>query len=213
MIGSDTLYTMLESKHLLEGRNPYWWPNAGTFEVVVGAVLTQNTTWHAVEKSLKALEHALTLETFSGLQEEVLKEAIRPSGYYNQKAERLLLLAKAIEREFGTFDAFQHGVTRQWLLSQKGIGPETADSILCYGCFREEMVVDTYTRRLLKTYGIVWKEYERYKAYLEEGIRTRFEGAYALRFARFHGMIVEYGKQMKRGPYSTEMQIHSHISD
>jgi endonuclease-3 related protein len=196
--GSDMIYRELEALKLLEEHPPCWWPNTGTFEVVIGAILTQNTSWHNVEKSLKALEGTLTLERFLNISESELKAAVRPSGYYNQKSERLRLLAKNIEESFGTFEFFQNRVTRSWLLSQKGIGPETADTILCYGCFREEMVVDSYTRRLLKSYGIVFRDYEAYKHYLETGIKRYFSDNLPYHFARFHGMIVEYGKQVSR---------------
>ena len=199
MKSSYTLYKELESLGLIDHRPAYWWPNAGTFEVVIGAVLTQNTTWHNVEKSLANLEGYLTFENFLTLDEERLKNCVRPSGFYNQKAPRLLALAKNIQKHFGTFEAFQKEVTREWLLAQKGVGPETADSILCYGCFREEMVVDSYTKRLLKNHGITFGSYNAYKSYLEEGIRENIEKNIAMHFARFHGMIVEYNKKIK--PY------------
>jgi len=198
MKSSYTLYQILDSLNLLKDRPSYWWPNAGTFEVIVGAVLTQNTTWHNVERSLDNLHPYLTLETFLTLNEAHLKSYIRPSGFYNQKAPRLLMLAHKIKEVFGTFESFQKTVTREWLLSQKGVGPETADSILCYACFREEMVVDSYTKRFLESHGIILSSYDAYKAYLEEGIKKHFKKNISLHFARFHGMIVEYNKQMKQ---------------
>jgi len=198
MRDSYSIYRELEEKNLLMDRPEYWWPNAGSFEVVIGTVLTQNTSWKNVEISLENLAGYLTLDTFLLLDEKELKRAIRSSGFYNQKAQRLLMLARNIRSEFVTFQAFQHRVTREWLLRQKGIGAESADSILCYACFREEMVVDSYTRRLLKQYGIIFESYEAYKAYLEKGIRKHCKDDIALHFARFHGMIVEYHKQRKR---------------
>lgn len=197
MKSSYVLYKELESLGLIDHRPAYWWPNAGTFEVVIGAVLTQNTTWHNVEKSLSNLYGHLSLETLLQLDTETLKTYIYPSGFYNQKAPRLLALAQNIKEDFGTFEAFRKEVTREWLLARKGVGPETADSILCYGCFREEMVVDSYTRRLLESHGITFKSYDAYKAYLEKGIRENIEKDIALHFARFHGMIVEYNKQRR----------------
>jgi endonuclease-3 related protein len=194
MTDSYTLYRQLQTHDLLAHRPKWWWPNAGSFEVVIGAVLTQNTTWKNVETSLENLAGFTTLDTFLTLEETDLKARIRPSGFYNQKAPRLRIIAKNIKEIFSTFFHFQNGVTRDWLLSQKGIGEETADSILNYGCFREEMVVDTYTKRLLKTHGITFKTYGEYKAYLEEGMRRHIRKDLALHFARFHGMIVEYNK-------------------
>jgi len=206
ILKSHHLYKALRAEVLLKESPPYWWPNAGTFEVVVGAILTQNTTWHNVEKSLKNLEGSLTLASFANLTPDTLKRAIKPSGFYNQKSQRLLTLSHHILADFQTFESFQKEVTREWLLAQKGIGPETADSILCYGCFREEMVVDTYTKRLLEQYGIVFGTYDDYKHYLEEGIRAYCHDNLALLFAQFHGMIVEYGKQKEQLPLQIEQR-------
>jgi len=193
---SYAIYEELQALNLLTHRPEWWWPNAGRFEVVIGAVLTQNTTWRNVEKSLANLQGCLDLESFLHLDIPDLKERIKPSGFYNQKAPRLHIIAKNIKSEFGTFETFQQEVSRSWLLAQKGIGEETADSILNYGCFRAEMVVDTYTKRLLKTYGIELQNYGTYKAYLQEGLQRRYpQEELALHYARFHGMIVEYNKR------------------
>ena len=189
------LYSFLKMQNLLEERELYWWPNSGTFEVVIGAILTQNTTWKNVEKSLRELNGFLELESFVQLDMEQLKEQIRSSGYYNQKSARLLLLANNIAEEFGDFKEFQKGVTREWLLAQKGIGEESADSILCYACLRDEMVVDTYTKRFLLTFGIEFKKYCEYKEFLEDGFQENNTKERALLFARYHGMIVEYNKR------------------
>ena len=197
---SYALYRKLDALDLLKHRPPHWWPNAETFEVVVGAILTQNTTWKNVEKSLKNLEGFLTLESLLTLNEEKLKEHIYPSGFYNQKAPRLLSLARHITDEFGSFERFRNEVTRDWLLQRKGIGPETADSILCYACFRDEMVVDNYTKRVLRQYDVVLPSYIAYKSFLEEGIRKHCHDDINLIFSRFHGMIVEYNKRMKLKP-------------
>ena len=189
------IYHYLDLKELLKNSPKLWWPNAGSFEVVVGAILTQNTTWKNVEKSLKNLDGFLSLERFITLREDKLKELIKPSGFYNQKAPRLLALAQDIYDTFYTFDKFQEKVTRAWLLDKKGIGEESADAILCYACFRDEMVVDTYTKRLLDTrYKIRFKKYSEYKEYLESGIRENFDKDLYKIFAKFHGMIVEYSK-------------------
>jgi len=192
------IYDFLQQQNLLENSPQFWWPNAGEFEVVVGAILTQNTTWKNVEKSLKNLENFLTLDSFLSLHVNTLKEKIRPSGFYNQKAPRLLQLAQNIQNEFGSFQYFQKKVTREWLLSQHGIGEESADAILCYACLQDEMVVDSYTKRLLKTFDISFKNYMQYKEFLESGIKEAFTcKKLNLIYARFHGMIVEYNKAQK----------------
>ncbi len=192
------IYNFLQEKNLLENSPKLWWPNAGTFEVVIGAILTQNTTWKNVQKSLKNLENFLNLDSFTALHVKVIKEKIRPSGFYNQKAPRLLVLAQNIQNEFGNFETFQKKVTREWLLAQKGIGQESADAILCYACLRDEMVVDSYTKRLLKTFDIAFKTYKQYKDFLEDGLQEAFTcKELNLIYAQFHGMIVEYNKTQK----------------
>ena len=192
------IYTFLQKQNLLENSPPFWWPNAGSFEVVIGAMLTQNTTWKNVEKSLVNLEGFLCLERFASLDEERLKQMIKPSGFYNQKAPRLLQLARNIKDEYITFETFQKEVSRKWLLARKGIGKESADAILCYACLRDEMVVDAYTKRLLKVFDIEFKNYSEYKSFLEAPLREAYpkEKLFDI-FARFHGMIVEYNKRVK----------------
>ena len=198
------IYSYLKSFDLLRDSPKYWWPSFGTFEVVVGVVLTQNTTWRNVEKSLYNLQNHLTLESFLRLDEAELKERIRPSGFYNQKAPRLLALAKALRDDFGSFGRFQKEVERSWLLAQKGIGKESADAILCYACKRPTMVVDAYTKRVLKRFDLVYKEYDEYKSFLERGVdkhwdllKDECEADKTLFYARFHGMFVEYAKRIK----------------
>jgi len=188
------IYNYLINQDLLFTDELLWWPNSGTFEVVIGALLTQNTTWKNVEKSLSNLDGFLTLDSFITLDEQRLKDMIKPSGFYNQKAPRLLALANNIHQEFISFDVFKDKVSRQWLLNQKGVGEETADSILCYGCFRDEMVVDTYTKRLLKKFGIEFKKYQDYKTFLDIGVRDHFKKNLNMIFIRYHAMIVEYNK-------------------
>ena len=198
MKNSFEIYNFLEKKNLLENSPKYWWPNAGSFEVIVGAILTQNTTWHNVSMSLRNLCSFLELDSFLTLDEETLKEVIKPSGFYNQKAPRLMQLSKNIKDTFGSFKAFENEVDREWLLKQKGIGKESADAILCYACLRDVMVVDSYTKRLLKYFDIEFNKYDEYKEFLEDGIRDNIdEKNLNLVFSNFHGMIVEYNKRFK----------------
>lgn len=196
------LYTALECLDLLQNSQPLWWPQHGTFEVVVGAILTQNTQWTRVTISLENLAQAgdLTLEALSKIDPEVLMELIRPSGLIKAKAKNIILLCQAILDEFGSFEVFTHEVSREWLLRQKGIGPETADSILCYACMREVMVVDSYTARLLRAFGYEFENYGDLQEWCERGIREHCNTKTLQRtFAHFHGMIVEYVKQNTNG--------------
>jgi endonuclease-3 related protein len=187
-----------------ELRDPYWWPNSGSFEVVVGAILTQNTRWENVEMALSNLRTTISIDTKSiiDLDIEILASLIRPSGFYNQKATRLKALCNAIEEEYSSFEDFQDRVSREWLLSQKGIGFESADSILCYGCYKEEMVADKYTHRLLNALGVEIDEYEEIKSFLQRGLDANLKSIEDIVeyddivkiYALFHGMIVEYSK-------------------
>lgn len=196
------LFKALERLDLLQNSQPLWWPQHGTFEVVVGAILTQNTQWTRVTVSLSNLAHAnvLTLEVLSTIDAQTLMELIRPSGLINAKAKNILLLCHAMLEEFGSFEAFKEDVTREWLLAQRGIGPETADSILCYACERPVMVVDSYTARLLRAFGYEFENYSDLQEWCERGIREHCDESILQRtFAHFHGMIVEYVKHNTNG--------------
>lgn len=191
-------------------KDPLWWPNSGTFDVVVGAVLTQQSKWERVEESLQRLRsHAvLHVEALADAQESLLKHCIQPSGCFEAKAKNLKALAVAIGEEFGSFEAFALHVTRPWLLAQRGIGPETADAILCYGCYQEALVVDRYTAILLAFYGYTFEDYESMQEWCLEGLEeeARLDALYGKRlskaevYARFHGKIVEFCKgKVKKG--------------
>jgi len=210
LINSYELLKALHSLQLpIQERDPWWWPNSGTYEVVIGAVLTQNTKWQKVEEALENLRslNALTIGGLAKIEEELLREAIRPAGFYNTKAKRLKLLNQAISDKFGDFEIFQYEVQRRWLLGKKGVGEETADSILNYACYREAMVVDSYTAALLKSFGYEFEDYRSLQAWLIEGlkdydikVRELFPNLpKAQIYALFHGMIVEYCKKYKRG--------------
>lgn len=199
----------LKEKNLLENSPTFWWPNYGTFETVIGAILTQNTKWTNVEKSLENLKkyELNTLETLSDADVPLLIQAITPSGFKNQKAVRLKLLCQNIQNSFNDFENFQQEVSRTWLLAQKGIGEETADAILCYGCKKEEMIVDKYTQKLLHSFGFEFESYEELKQWCEYGINENFDKIIQLYgyeitlnqlYCRFHGKIVEFMKQNPR---------------
>jgi endonuclease-3 related protein len=202
---SYELLMELKEKNLLKNKPKFWWPNYGTFEVVIGAILTQNTKWENVQKALdnyKSLYNKWRLEDVATLEPSFLAEIIKPAGFYNQKSKRIIALSRNILRDFGNFENFKENVTREWLLSQKGIGCESADSILCYACAKEEMVVDAYTKKLLKKHGYEFESYYEMKEWCERGIKENwhklaklYEDNLNLCFARFHGKIVEYMKR------------------
>lgn len=206
----DLLCRLKASGYLQTTRDSLWWPQSGTQKVVIGAILTQQTKWERVEESLANLEARgiCSLEGIAGADVEVLREAIRPSGFYNTKAERLKRLSENILAGYGDFGTFQQETDRTWLLAQKGIGMESADSILCYACYRPVMVVDSYTNRLLTALGYTFDDYMTIQAWMHEGIeanRDKLSRLYgkdislAELYARFHGKIVEFAKEHIRG--------------
>jgi len=212
---SFELYNALERLNLLQNSQPLWWPQHGTFEVVIGAILTQNTQWARVTISLANLIQAevLTLEILSTIDPEILMELIRPSGLIKAKSKNIIHLCQAILEDFGSFDAFRYQVTREWLLRQKGIGPETADSILCYACERSVMVVDSYTARLLRAFGYEFENYGDLQEWCERGVREQCDEEILQRtFAHFHGMIVEYVKGNSKGKNIDIVQFSSMLA-
>ena len=192
------LYLALKPLNLLEEKPPLWWPNIDTFEVVVGAILTQNTQWTRVEVSLENLRQngLLSLEAMAACDIDLLMECIRPSGFFKAKSKNLKTLAENIVQSFGDFENFKTEVSREWLLAQRGIGPETADSILCYGCGREVMVVDKYTQQLLAALGWEFDTYDDIQHWCQECF---YSDDLHRDYALFHGMIVEYMKRYKKG--------------
>jgi endonuclease-3 related protein len=137
-----------------------WWPARGPFQVMVGAVLTQRTAWRNVELAISRLDGAGidTVDALMALSLEELEALIRPSGTYRQKARRLRGLFTLVQAfPEGSLEAFLDRPAdelREDLLSVKGIGPETADSIILYAAKGPAFVVDAYTRRILERVGI-----------------------------------------------------------
>lgn len=186
--------------------NKKWWPNFGTFEVVVGAILTQNTKWQKVELALQNLrrENLISAEKIAEISQEGLALLIKPSGFYNTKAKRLKALCEAIVRDFTDFENFALAVDREWLISQKGVGAESCDSILCYACARPEMVIDSYTLRILGALGYEFESYDEAKDFMSG---LDFAKIYALTnlndenevYALYHGLCVEFCKAHLKG--------------
>jgi len=208
MISSATelFYKLKECGYDDSSRDPWWWPQSGTFECVIGAILTQNTTWSNVEKALENLKSAslLDLESLSIAPLPLLEELVRPSGYYRTKAKNILQLSKNIQSQFTTFSNFQELVTREWLLAQRGIGPESADAILNFACYQEAFVVDNYTKRLLMAFGYDFEHYDLLQEWIVDDFYSRYSEVYptlsrAQAYARAHGMIVNYCKEHKKG--------------
>jgi endonuclease-3 related protein len=157
------------------------------FEISIGAILTQNTAWKNVEKALINLkkQDLLNCKGILRVNEEKLKELIRPSGYYNQKAERLKIFAD-------WFSKLKNIPQRNELLSLKGIGPETADSILLYAFKIPSFVVDAYTKRIFYALKLIKKDsrYEEVKHLFEHNIPRDFK-----LYQEYHALLVEHAKR------------------
>ena len=171
------------------------------FEIIVGAVLTQNTSWPQVEKSIINLKEAISLTPFEilNMDENEFKSAIKPSGYYNQKYNYL--------RNISQFYISLQGSTplRKDLLSVKGIGPETADSILLYAYGEKEFVVDAYARRIFSHLGLINKKdsYNKIKKLFEDN----FDGE-VNDYQEYHALIVEHAKNYYfKKPYGADDNI------
>lgn len=175
-----------------------WWPGRTRTEIVVGAILTQNTNWRNAERAIAQLRAAGLLD-WAALQEvsaEDLAERIRPAGYYNIKARRLKnLVAWLWARHDGDFDGLASmnvGDLREQLLGIHGVGPETADSILLYGLDLPSFVVDAYTARVAGRHGLIddGAGYEALKSLFEDSLPADAE-----MFNEYHALLVEVGKR------------------
>lgn len=178
-----------------------WWPGDSPFEIMVGAVLTQNTNWQNVEKAIARLKEAdlLSFAAMSALPVEELAQYIRPAGYYNVKAVRLQNFFGMINDQWdGDLDYFlaQPGAEiRENLLGVKGIGPETADSMVLYAAEYPIFVVDTYTHRILSRHDIIPQEYGYFE--IQELLMDNLEEDTRL-FNEFHALLVQTGKHFCR---------------
>ncbi|MCA9214858.1 MAG: hypothetical protein KDB27_17425 [Planctomycetales bacterium] len=184
---------------LLDAFGPqHWWPGETRFEVIVGAVLTQNTAWTNVEKAIDNLRDAniLNIEAMSELTLEELAELIRPAGYFRVKAKRLANLLMFINEEYGGSldDVFSVGLStlREQLLGVNGIGPETADSILLYAGQKQTFVVDAYTARFVKRHEWIDEEADYYA--IKDYFESQLEPDVQL-FNEYHALIVQLCKR------------------
>lgn len=191
-------------QRLFEHYGPqHWWPGDTPFEVMVGAVLTQNTAWTNVERAIHNLKanDALDPAAIVAACHEDLAAWLRPSGYFNVKAERLRgFCAWYLQR--GGFEVLSKTPTaalRGELLAVKGIGPETADDILLYAFERPVFVIDAYTRRLFSRLGHVQGDepYEDLRACFEQKLRGTDAERVAL-YNEYHALIVRHAKEACR---------------
>lgn len=189
----------------------FWWPGKTRFEIVVGAILTQNTAWRNVEKAIKNLkgQKLLSPEKLFNLPVSDLANLIRPTGYYNIKAKRLKSFLEFLEKRY-QFNLTRMNKTdtltlRQELLSVKGIGEETADSILLYAFNRPVFVVDAYTRRVFSRHKFfsakaTYSEIQKFfTANLPKDVKI---------YNEYHALIVRIAKEYcKKNPNCKECPL------
>jgi endonuclease III related protein len=179
----------------------HWWPGRTRFEVIVGAILTQSTSWNNAERALTALrrEKLLSPSALEQLPLARLAKLIRSSGYFRQKARKLKAFVQFLRQLYqGSLDkmfATPTAELREQLLAVHGIGPETADSILLYAGNHPVFVVDSYTRRILERHQLVHGKhsYEQIRQLFQENLP-----ASPLLYNEFHALIVHAGKHFCR---------------
>ncbi len=200
----NKLYRLLYREYGPQG----WWPGDSQLECILGAILTQNTSWKNVEKAINNLRKSnlISIDKLKLLTTDELAQLIRPSGYFNQKALKIKNFIKFITENYNAslermFDEEMY-VLRDKLLSIKGVGPETADSIILYGGNKPIFVIDTYTYRVLSRHGLVPEQ----TSYNE--MQELFMDSLNLDpgiFNEYHALLVKVGKEhcKKRIPVCT----------
>ena len=186
----DAMFTAYGPQH--------WWPAETPFEVVIGAILTQNTNWKNVERAIANLkrENLLSPEALARVPTEQLAEVIRPAGYYRIKAKRLKNFITMLVRDFGgdlaALFALRTSSLREAVLAVSGIGPETADSIVLYAAAKPVFVIDTYTARILYRHGVIdlGATYEDMQALMQDNLAED-----VAMFQEYHALLVEVGKR------------------
>jgi endonuclease-3 related protein len=189
LVGYQTLLAAYGKQH--------WWPADTAFEMMVGAILTQNTSWRQVETAIAQLKAAdcLTPQAILACQPERLQVLIRPSGFFRQKSERLLTLS-AFYVQYGGVEGLRPlplATLRTMLLALRGVGAETADSILLYALDQPVFVVDSYTKRL--AHRLAWlpesvHAYDAVQAFFHQHLTASVP-----LFQELHALIVQHAKQ------------------
>jgi len=223
---SESIYSSLLKRYGVQG----WWPvlNPGTgcsvysggfpsgsrtmFEICIGAILTQNVAWKNVEKSLMQLKSSglLSPRILHETENSVIAGLIRSSGYYNQKAIKIksfLDWFRGYGYSFSRLQKLDTAVLRKELLSVRGIGPETADSILLYALNRKIFVVDAYTRRIFSRLGLVDPSctYDDLQLFFHKKFHSDTAG-----YNEYHALIVAHGKEIcKNRPLCTDCCLRS----
>jgi endonuclease-3 related protein len=176
-----------------------WWPAESDFEIVLGAILTQNVAWKNVIKAIANIKEAgiFDIEGILEVENEVLEELIRPTRYYKQKAKKLKAFCHYVQENYGgsleKFFALEKGRLRQELLSIWGIGQETADSIILYAANKPVFVIDAYTKRIFFRLGLTDENitYEELQRFFTENLPEDLQ-----LFNEYHALIVGLGNRV-----------------
>ncbi|ULG72314.1 endonuclease III domain-containing protein [Macrococcus brunensis] len=203
MMTSRELYELMFQEMGPQG----WWPADDEIEMMIGAILVQNTSWTNVEKSLIRLKNATQFnpEQLAVLTPEELQELIRPSGYFKNKSKALIGLFEWLKQFNYDYDSINEhfgASLRSELLKLHGVGPETADVLLVYLFGRVEFIPDSYTRRLYKQLG--YANTDSYNAFKKE---VRIDDFTNNEAKEFHGLLDEFGKKY----LSTKVTDHDHF--
>ncbi|MGC8670152.1 MAG: endonuclease III domain-containing protein [Candidatus Micrarchaeia archaeon] len=211
MIGPNRIYKLLLRRFGFQN----WWPGETSFEVFVGAILTQQTSWKNVEKAIAALKKAqcLNLDCIATIDISQLEMLIRPSGYYRQKAKRLKSICRAIKINYGSLESFFNtnvNELRERLLNFNGIGKETADSIILYAANKPVFVIDLYTRRALNRINRIsmLKDYDALQMYFYRNVKPDIN-----LYKDIHAQFVELGKKYcKKDPECEQCPLKNYCS-
>jgi endonuclease-3 related protein len=184
----------------------HWWPGETPFEVCVGAILTQNTSWSNVERAIANLKAARVLEArkLLALEESQLAALLRPAGYFNVKARRLRSFLRVLVEEYdgdlGRLLAGETATVRERLLAINGIGPETADSMLLYAGGQHSFVIDAYTRRIFQRHDWCGADagYEDLQRLCESALQQKRRKEQLDYWQDYHAQLVFVGKHFCR---------------
>ena len=195
----------------------HWWPGETPFEVCVGAILTQNTSWSNVERAIANLKVARVLDArkLFALEESKLAALLRPAGYFNVKARRLRAFLRVLVEEYdgdlGRLFAGETSAVRERLLAINGVGPETADSMLLYAGGHHSFVVDAYTKRIFHRHGWCGADagYEDLQRLCKSALDQKPRGERLDYWQDYHAQLVIVGKQYcrTRQPHCAECPL------
>lgn len=186
----STLYKSFGPQH--------WWPGETSFEIMIGAILTQNTNWKNVEKAISNIKNKNLLDPFklNSISNNELQTLIKPSGFYRLKAKRLKIFLEYFIKDFNgsieNMKKLDRDELRDYLLSIKGIGKETADSIILYALSKAIFVVDTYTQRILSRHNLIklGEDYDLIQSIFHNTLPENVK-----LFNEYHALLVKIGKE------------------